>query len=266
MTGSLADTRVLVTREHPGELAMLLAARGATVVHVPLIRVVEPLDGGTALADQLRRIDSFDWLVVTSPAGAQRVGPAVAAAPLLRLAVVGTATERTLAAAAGRSVDLVASSQRSQALLEELCAAAEPSRRILVAQADRAKRTLVDGLRHAGHDVTAVVAYRTVLQVPDRTAMEHVDAVVFASGSAVEAWNDALGAWLPPIVVSIGPTTTAVAENLGLKITSTAADHSLDGLVTELERIVACHGRDAASANSARVIDVQQSSEIDPTK
>ena len=39
---TLRGRRVLVTRERPGELARLLEASGAVVVHVPLIEVVEP--------------------------------------------------------------------------------------------------------------------------------------------------------------------------------------------------------------------------------
>ena len=45
-----------------------------------------------------------------------------------------------------------------------------------------------------------------------------------------------VGLVAPPIVVAIGPTTADAAERLGLKISSVAADHSLAGLVTELER------------------------------
>ena len=40
---------MLVTRERPGDLAAKLAQRGATVIHVPLIAVVEPADVGRAL-------------------------------------------------------------------------------------------------------------------------------------------------------------------------------------------------------------------------
>ena len=126
----------------------------------------------------------------------------------------------------------------AQTLLDELCAVAEPGQRFLVAQGDRADDTLVAGLRRAGHPVTAVVAYRTVLRVPDRRAIDGADAVLFASGSAAAAWFDAFGTVVPPVVVSIGPTTTGMAQRLGLKVTSTAADHSLDGLVTELVRIL----------------------------
>ena len=128
--------------------------------------------------------------------------------------------------------------RRAQSLLDELCAVAEPGQRFLVAQGDRADDTLVAGLRLAGHTVTPVVAYRTVLRTPDPRSIDGADAVLFASGSAATAWFEALGTAVPPIVVSIGPTTTAVARRLGLKVTSTAADHSLDGLVTELVRLL----------------------------
>jgi len=141
---------------------------------------------------------------------------------------------------------------------------------VLLAQADRAAETLAAGLRRAGHHVTSVVAYRTVLRSPDRAAIEGADAVLFASGSAARAWFDALGEVVPPIVVSIGPTTSAVAGELGLKVTSTAADHSLDGLVTELERILSNHagnGSESAAGRGPRgSVGVQQSGHINPTK
>jgi uroporphyrinogen-III synthase len=243
VTGPLAGRRVLVTRERPGELAALLEARGATVVHVPLIQVLEPADSGVALARELDRLREFDWLVVTSPAGAERVADAAADVSSVRLAVVGTATSRVLANAAGRAVDVVPATQRAQALLDELCAVAKPGQRFLVPQGDRADDTLVAGLRRAGHQVTSVVAYRTVPRLPDRSEIDGADAVLFASGSAAHAWFDAFGALVPPVVVSIGPTTTAVAQRFGLKVTGTAADHSLDGLVTELVRILAPDAR-----------------------
>ena len=154
---------------------------------------------------------------------------------------------------------MVPATQRSQTLLDELCAVAEPGQRFLVAQGDRADDTLVAGLRRAGHTVTSVVAYRTVLRVPDRRAIDGADAVLFASGSAATAWFDALGTVVPPIVVSIGPTTTAVAQRLGLKVTATAADHSLDGLVNELVRIQTCvaMGTPSMTQSTARIHPVK---------
>lgn len=235
MSGSLAGCRAIVTRERPGELASMLAARGATVVHVPLIRVVDADDG--ALERELARLDRYDWLVVTSPAGAERTAAGVAGAPSVRVAAVGTATAATMTRLSGREVDVVPQTQHAAALLDALTVAVAAPQRFLIAQADRAAGTLAAGLRREGHDVTTVIAYHTRSQVPPPGAIDGVDALLLASGSAAEAWAGAVGVETPPIVVSIGPTTTAVARQSGLKVTATAADHSLDGLVTELEQI-----------------------------
>jgi uroporphyrinogen-III synthase len=233
---------VLVTRERPGELAAMLDARGATVIHVPLVAVTDPSDGGAALRDALSRAAEFDWLVVTSAAGAERTGGAVADVPGLRLAAVGTATARELESLARRPVDLVPTIQRADALVAAFVEREPSPRRVLIAQADIAAPTLADGLRAAGHEVTVVTAYRTVAPEPDRAleiAGADADAVLFASGSAVESWCRRFGAETPPIAIAIGPTTAGVAERFGLKLSAVATDHSLDGLVTELERAVA---------------------------
>lgn len=230
----LRGVRVLVTRAHPGELALLLAAEGATVVHVPLIGVEQPADGGAALQAHLAELDTFDWLVVTSPAGAERVVDAVAGAPHLRLAAVGTATARVVRDATGRDV-LTPTHQLAAALADDLLAAAgTPPQRFLLAFAEQASDVIETALRAAGHDVVRVTAYRTAQQSADPAVLERGDAVLLASGSAVRSWVDSVGLAAPPLVVAIGPTTASVADDLGLKLSAVAADHSLTGLVEAL--------------------------------
>lgn len=238
---SLVGRRVIVTREHPGELADLLADRGAEVMHVPLIGIGDPVDGGRALRRELERLDTFDWLVVTSPEGARRVGSA-AGSTGVRLAAVGSATARELTATSGRRVDVVPESQRAGALAAAIVDASHDAPhglRVLVAQADLARGELGEVLRAAGHTVVEVTAYRTVIAGSSAdTLMDSVadtDAVLFASGSAVRGWIAAIGNATPPVVIAIGPSTAAVATELGLDLTATAADHSLAGLVDELE-------------------------------
>lgn len=231
--------RVLVTRERPGELGVLLAEYGAEVVHVPLIRVVEPPDGGVGLRDELDRLDTYDWLVVTSAAGAERVGEAARRHPGVRLAAVGTATAGVLAELAGRPVDVTPSRQIAAELARLLVTAAGlPPARILLAQADRAAPTLSEALLEAGHDVHAVTAYATQLVEPDLDRIGDADALLLASGSAARSWVEACGPTGPPVIVAIGPATSAVAVELGLKVTAVAADHSIGGLVAELARHV----------------------------
>jgi len=217
----------------------MLAARGAVVVHMPLIRVIDPADDGRALRAELDRLDEYDWLIVTSAPGAERVAHDASQVRTVKLAAVGTATARVLAAGAGRPVDLVPDVQLAASLAAAFIRVATSPQRILLALADRAAGALADALRSAGHRVTDVVAYRTISQAPDRAAIEQADAVLFASGSAVESWVAAVGPACPVVAVAIGPSTAAVAERLGLKLSGVATDHSLDGLVTELERQLA---------------------------
>jgi uroporphyrinogen-III synthase len=233
---ALSGKRVLVTRERLGELGAVLSARGAIPVHAPLIAVRDPIDGGAALRRQLRRLADDDWLIVTSVAGAERVGEAARRVRGVRLAAVGTATARVLGQLADRPVDVVPRVQTGAALAEAFVESVEGTVRILVVQADRAAPALVDRLIEAGHDVTTCVGYRTELLGVDPEVAADSDALLFASGSSVEAWVASVGVATPPIVVAIGPTTAAAAERLGLKISSVAADHSLAGLVAELER------------------------------
>ena len=178
MTSPLAGKRVLVTRERPGELGAMLEARGATVVHVPLIEIREPADGGERFRRELAGLRNYDWLVVTSVPGAERTGRAAADARRVALAAVGSATARVLTDLAERPVDLLPSVQQAAALADLLVERCHGVRsRMFVAQADRAEPTLVDRLIEAGHDVTACVAYRTVLLRPDASTIADADAL-----------------------------------------------------------------------------------------
>ncbi len=211
---------------------------GADVVSVPLIEIAEAPDGGAAMAAALERIDTFDWLVVTSRHGAERVADAVRAPVTVRLAAVGTATATTLAERSGRPVELVPSVQLATALVEAFPAG---SWSVLVAQADRAADTVVAGLRRRGCDVVACTAYSTRLRVPSTADLARAldaDAVAFASGSAVEAWVEAVGTRTPPIVCVIGPTTESAATRSGLKVSAVAADHTVQGLARVLTELL----------------------------
>ena len=228
---TLAGRRIALTRPEPGALGDRLTTLGAQVVHVPLIAIDDPADGGAALRRALARLRSFDWLVVTSANGARRAGPAAQTEPPVRLAAVGRATAGALADAAGRPVDLVPAVERAEGLLAAFPAA--PSR-VLVAQADRASRALADGLSAAGHTVEVVVAYRTVERAPsadESDALATVDAVVLSSGSAASAYASSVGTAARPLIVTIGPVTAGAARRCGLTVAEVAPSPDPDTLV-----------------------------------
>lgn len=238
---SLTGRTIVTTRARPGELDRLLVAAGATVVHVPLIEIAEPADGGAALAEALDSLAEAEWLIVTSVHGARRAAAAAAAHPHVRLAAVGTATAAEMERLAGRPIDLVPRRQTGADLLLSMPAEGRGAR-IVMARADRADPVLAAGLADRGYDVRDVIAYRTLLREPseqERERMLAADAVAFASGSAARAWAEAVGAVTPPIVVAIGPTTARVAGECGLTVTHVAGEHDVPGLVATLRMALA---------------------------
>jgi uroporphyrinogen-III synthase len=57
------------------------------------------------------------------------------------------------------------------------------------------------------------------------------DVLLLGSGSAVGAWHDAFGTSTPPVVASIGPSTTKAAEKLGISVSVTAGEQTLEALI-----------------------------------
>ena len=219
----------------------MLAAAGADVVHVPLIAIDDPPDGGVSLAAALSGLGSFDWVVVTSRHGASRVGAAAAGHPSVQLAAVGPRTADRLSELAGRAPAVVPDSHTAAALVEAIPGPMVDKGRVLVVQADRADDTLTAGLRTKGFEVSTVVGYATTLRAPtaaERAAVLDADAVVFASGSAAQSWAAAFGGWVPAVAVAIGPTTRQAATAAGVEVTHTSSDHTVEGLVSEITSVL----------------------------
>jgi len=97
--------RVIVTRaaERAAGLSALLRESGFEVVEVPVTATRDASDGGVAFVSAMRRLSEYDWLVVTSPEGAQRVVDTAESLGLdarsVKRAAVGTSTAATLGGA-----------------------------------------------------------------------------------------------------------------------------------------------------------------------
>lgn len=269
MTGSdarpLHGSTVVVTRasEQARDLLDRLVASGAEVVAAPTIEILDPVDGGAELVEVLAGPVSYDWLVVTSPNGAERVLDALGHAggnahtggdghtgslgAGVRVAAIGPGTAEVLARA-GLSVDLQPERYVAESLLEAFGDPPPGGGRVLLARAAVARDVLPDGLRARGWTVDVVDAYRTVGARYDddtRARVGAADAITFTSSSTVRNFVDAMGgsgpalAHVPPIVVCIGPVTAATAEELGFRVTAVAEEHTIDGLVSSLVDVVA---------------------------
>jgi len=237
-TARLAGWRVLVPRggEWGDRVAAALAVEGAEPVIAPLIRT-DPLDT-PALRVALAGLAAgrFDRIAVTSAAAAPLLRGA-ALAPGTRVAAVGPATAAALAAAGVRS-DLVPESEYSaRGMLDAWPAAPE---RVLILHSDLAAPTLADGLRARGHEVEAVVAYRTValpLEPAARAALagDGPRAALVTSGSAARALADQHGALPASLVIAcLGPGTAEAARAAGLEVGLVAPERTAEALVDAL--------------------------------
>ena len=208
--------RLIVTRPRAqaAPLVAALEALGATVVECPLIEIER-------LSDEPVDAAGYDWVVVTSPNGADEIArrgrnlPAVAA--------VGPGTAEALR---GHGIDpaFVPDESTQEGLLREF---PRPAGRVLFAAAEGARRGPADEL---GADF--VPLYRTRLLRPEPP---DGDAVVLASGSAARAYA-AIGGSAP--AVSIGPETTRIARVAGLSVAGEAATHDLAGLVAAVRDLM----------------------------
>lgn len=212
---------------------------------VPTIEIVDPDDGGAALRAAVAALDTYEWVVVTSPNGAQRFCAELAGRGLgeVRLAVIGPGTAAEFAAH-HLAPALVPDRFVAESLLEAFPAPdPEGHGRVLLARAAVARDVLPDGLRALGWHVDVVDAYRNVPVVPDdgeRRGVADADIVTFTAASAVDNWVTSFGAdSCPPIVACIGPVTAAAAAAAGLRVDIVPLEHTIDGLVDAIVDSVA---------------------------
>jgi uroporphyrinogen-III synthase/uroporphyrinogen III methyltransferase/synthase len=234
---------VVVTRGRGGEdaLAARLRELGAAVREIPSIAFAPPSDPGP-LDAALRDAARFAWVVFASATAVERtvarmraLGLDPAALGRARLAAVGPATAERVAREL-REPDLVPAVATGEAMARAL-APDVAGRAVLLPRPAEGRPELLDGLRAAGADVAAVEAYRTVPAPADAIrplaawiAAGEVDAVAFASPSAVAAVVAGLGAEAPllrrVVLAAIGPTTADALRAAGLEVGAQPARHT----------------------------------------
>jgi uroporphyrinogen III methyltransferase/synthase len=258
----LFGKRVLVTRarEQAGGAAAMLRERGADPVVVPTIEIHPPSDP-SAMIDAVQSMgERYDWVVLTSANGVDRLwaemrrqGKDARAFGKAKIAAIGPGTAAALERCCV-TADVIAKEHRGEALAQEVLAAMGPvdpgskPPRILIARAEVARDVVPDTLRAAGCEVDVVSVYKT--RSPPRALLEalsslleggEIDAVTFTSSSTVEHLCDALEARAIPllaktVVASIGPITTETAKKRGIRVDVMAAEYTIPGLVSALEK------------------------------
>jgi len=250
----LFGRRVVVTRarEQAGQLAEALEERGAEVIAVPAIRILPAADAAP-LDDACDRAEMFDWVVFTSANAVHHfLGRFLARHDIRelkgpRLCTVGPGTAAALGTYHLR-VDLVASSYRSEGLIEALLGHGPVAgARFLLPRSEIGRELLAEELREAGALVEDVAAYTTVggeegsgQDIYRMLLDRRIDAVTFTSASTVRHFVDLIGAdqaadlLRTTTVAAIGPVTADTAAQLGITATVVPAEFTVAALVDAL--------------------------------
>jgi hydroxymethylbilane synthase len=245
--------RVIVARsaEQSAALQLALVDRGLAPISVPAIAIKPAADGlGAAAA----RLESFDWVVVTSANAARAIATALRAigplSEIPRFAAVGLATSQALRAA-GIPVALRPERSSGAALADAL--PLEPGDRVLLPRSDIADPALVARLEARGAVVESVVAYRTE-EAPEasesklrRALSEAPVAVVLTSGSTARgivtlAERVASRAAITAVpAICIGPGTAAEATALGFRIAAEARSQDVADVADAVAAALLAH-------------------------
>src|SRR5882672_8768227 len=249
----LFGQRIVVTRsrEQASQLSQLLQESGAEVLEIPTIKL-EPPTHREALIDALLELNSYDWLVFTSPNGVTKffeyffkqfhdmrdLGGA-------RIAAVGPATANKLKEL-HLQVDLMPDEATAANIAEEFSGFESiENLKICLLRAEVANRELPDALEALGAIVDDIACYKTVPETEDLTGaaaklLESGAAwITFTSASTVEHFHARFD--LPGLLqkfpemklASIGPETSKALGSLNLEPAVEARPHSIEGQVRD---------------------------------
>jgi uroporphyrinogen III methyltransferase/synthase len=252
----LFGRRVVVTRAsaQAAGLHAALSGLGADVLELPALRV-QPLDPAP-LREALAKLGDYQWIIFTSQNAVSLAWEALRAsghdARALagrRIACVGRSTSDALLAR-GIAADVVPERFVAEGVLEALGNRGDVrGSRVLYLAAEGARDVLPAGLGAMGCTVDVVRVYRTVTDEADdraealRTALADgsVDAVTFASASAVRGFVDAVGSELAgrARAVSIGPVTSDAIRAAGLVVAREAEQASIPALAQAVREALA---------------------------
>jgi len=257
---ALFGQRIVVTRtrEQASQLTKQLLELGAEVLEIPTI-TLEPPTHREDLVDALLELNSYDWLVFTSPNGVTKffeyffkqfhdtrdLGGA-------RIAAVGPATANKLKEL-HLQVDLMPDEALASSIAEDFRNFESiENLKICLLRAEVANQELPQAMEDLGAIVDDVACYKTVPETKDLTGAAAklleggADWVTFTSSSTVEHFHarfdlPALLKKFPQLkTASIGPETSKALAALRLKPTIEAKEHSIEGLV---DALVASRGK-----------------------
>ena len=250
----LFGQRIVVTRsrEQAGQLVRPLRELGAEVLEIPTIKIVPPTNKQD-VADALLELNSYDWLVFTSPNGVTtffdfffRAFDDMRDIGGVRIAAVGPGTAAKLKEL-HLKVDLMPEEFLGSKIAKAFAAYESlDNLKILLLRAEVANPDLPQALEALGAIVDDIACYRTGPETEDVNGaaaqlLEHgADWLTFTSGSTVENFHarfnlpDLLKKFPQTKLASIGPETSKALVALNLPPTVEPKAHTMEGLVESI--------------------------------
>ena len=253
---ALAGKRIVITRALPQAPALgsLLEAKGATAILIPAIEIVPP-QSFQPLDKALKKIQSYDWLILTSVNGVtalrkrmERAGMDTGLLRPMRICAIGPATKAEIEKQLGLRVAVMPEEYVAESVVAALRKQVS-GQSVLLVRAKVARDVIPNELRKAGAEVDVAEAYETILPVNSAAKLqellegERVDAVTFTSSSTAKNFVALLPKNQSPkellqgiALASIGPVTSDTLREVGLWVDVEADTYTMEGLVAALER------------------------------
>jgi uroporphyrinogen-III synthase len=256
----LAGCRVLVSRakKQAGALSSALRDLGCEVVEIPFIEI-RPPRSYRPLDAALRKLETYDWLILTSVNGVnalfertakKRLDPSALAH--LKIAAIGPATKKAIEQR-GLPVVVTPKEYVAESVVRALHRRVK-SKRVLLVRARVARDVIPRELRVAGASVDVVEAYETIVPQSSVTRLRALlaserrrpHAITFTSSSTVRNFVQLLGVRSARAALrksathkgvhtaSIGPVTSATLSEFGLPVDIEAKEYTIPGLVAAI--------------------------------
>lgn len=253
----LDGKRIIITRalSQAPALARLLQQRGAIAVSIPMIDIVPP-QSFQPLDRALKKIQSYDWLILTSVNGVTALRKRMEKAGMdagilrgLRICAIGPATRDEIERQLGAKVALMPERYVAEAVVAAMKPHANQAN-VLLIRAKVARDVIPNQLRKLGAEVDVAEAYETLVPVNSAAKLagalaspDRPHAITFTSSSTVTNFAALLPKGKSPkelldgvALVSIGPVTSETLRNAGLRVDAEASTYTMEGLVDAIER------------------------------
>ncbi len=244
--GTLSGKRILVTgsRYLAKEMEAALRPYGAEAVAVSLIesRLLRTEELHRALGE----IRDYQWLVFTSSNGVDLFFELLLREEMdlrqlmhLRFAGIGRKTAAALKKH-GFFCDFVPSGFSGADLAREWIPTLGKGERVLLMRAKEGSPVLTERLAEAGVSFCDIPLYETWVDKRRQEELNRIiretDYVAVASSSAVKALHGMLDNKedIQAKLISIGPSTTKTADELGFRVWRTAAEYTAEGMVAAI--------------------------------